>query len=445
MEAQSQAVHTPPCGLRLLRAILTAYTPAARYFDRGRRGRPLSTQAIKPRVQPRSREGGDTVQGLPKLKVDTQPRWRELLAGAAAEIDQLADSYLKQIMQIPPYDSGLVDRDEVRDDAWKSLQLILRNTTAPSTTCMGDLPVELGRRRARQGLPVESLVAAVRECFGVIWSYILWRSHHRDAMVLAMHVEDLCGAVDTYARTAEQSYLEEMAIIAREESDQQRGFLLELLRPPHLPSNISRLAAALGTDESAFYRVVMALMPEADAIHRAESQARASAEKLFTVEWNGGIVGFWQAPRKSKGPQTELQYRLLSGVRAGFVPEVAGLGKVPSAADSALDIAHVLTDDESELVTFPQVWARVARRKLEGGADPVDRVTDGLDILGDEERHRIVETVQAFLESGNVGQVATRLYRHRNTVLKRLQRFRDLTGLDVTIPGDAALALLALS
>ncbi|WP_169541845.1 PucR family transcriptional regulator [Nocardia jiangxiensis] len=382
---------------------------------------------------------------MPKLKADTRSRWQELLAGAAVEIDRLADSYLEQIMQISPYDSGLVDRDEVHDDARKSLQLILRNTTAPSTTGTDDLPVELGQRRARQGVPVESLVAAVRLCFGVIWSYILWRAHHRDAMALAMHVGNLCGIVDTYARTVQQSYLQEIAIIAREESDHQRGFLLELLRHPHLPSNISRLAAALGTDESASYRVVMALMPEADAIHRAESQARASAEKLFTVEWNSGIVGFWQAPRKSKGPQTELQYRLLSGVRAGFVPQVAGLGKVPSAADSALDIAHVLTADDSGLVTFPQAWARVARRKLEGGADPVDRVTERLDSCGDEERHRIVETVQAFLESGNVGHVATRLYCHRNTVLKRLQRFRELTGLDVTIPQDAALALLALS
>jgi DNA-binding PucR family transcriptional regulator len=52
--------------------------------------------------------------------------------------------------------------------------------------------------------------------------------------------------------------------------------------------------------------------------------------------------------------------------------------------------------------------------------------------------------VRAYVSSGSIGDVAARLYCHRNTVRGRLSRFAELTGWDVTVPSQAATVLLAL-
>src|SRR5205823_11222011 len=45
----------------------------------------------------------------------------------------------------------------------------------------------------------------------------------------------------------------------------------------------------------------------------------------------------------------------------------------------------------------------------------------------------LVQTLETFLDAdGNVAGTASRLYTHRHTVRYRLERVRDLTGLDVS-------------
>ncbi|MFE4537649.1 helix-turn-helix domain-containing protein [Streptomyces scopuliridis] len=56
-----------------------------------------------------------------------------------------------------------------------------------------------------------------------------------------------------------------------------------------------------------------------------------------------------------------------------------------------------------------------------------------------------MQTVRAYLATGGLTASAERLYCHRNTVLNRLGRFEKLTGLDITIPEQAAIALVALA
>jgi hypothetical protein len=68
-----------------------------------------------------------------------------------------------------------------------------------------------------------------------------------------------------------------------------------------------------------------------------------------------------------------------------------------------------------------------------------------LDGARSQERERLLETVQAYVEgSGSVTSTARALFRHRNTVLNHLRRFEELTGLDLSRPRDAATTMLAL-
>ena len=67
-----------------------------------------------------------------------------------------------------------------------------------------------------------------------------------------------------------------------------------------------------------------------------------------------------------------------------------------------------------------------------------------IDELPQPDRDRLVDTVLQFCTNGSIKETAETLFCHRNTIVNRLLRFRDLTGLDVTIPVDAARALIAI-
>jgi DNA-binding PucR family transcriptional regulator len=183
----------------------------------------------------------------------------------------------------------------------------------------------------------------------------------------------------------------------------------------------------------------------AELVYRAQANLRAAGAVVFVVEWNGAVIAFWPSSRRSSDVADELQYRWLAEGRLGFVPDVAGLAEVPAAAESAFDIAQAMRSDQSGLVTFTAVWERMAKQKLENSSTLLQQIIGGLDDCPDDERERLTETVHSYLVEGNVAAVAAQLYCHRNTIVKRLQRFQALTGLDVNRPRDAALALLALS
>ncbi|MBX4171620.1 helix-turn-helix domain-containing protein [Rhodococcus pyridinivorans] len=58
----------------------------------------------------------------------------------------------------------------------------------------------------------------------------------------------------------------------------------------------------------------------------------------------------------------------------------------------------------------------------------------------------LIETALAYCNGdGTVSRVANQLYCHRNAVLNRLEKLRELTGFDVRRPRDTAAFLYALN
>ena len=66
-------------------------------------------------------------------------------------------------------------------------------------------------------------------------------------------------------------------------------------------------------------------------------------------------------------------------------------------------------------------------------------------LLGPPERDRLLEAVDAFAATGSVAETARRTFCHRNTVLNRLRRVAECTGLDLTVPEQATVLLLGLA
>ncbi|WP_072686926.1 PucR family transcriptional regulator [Rhodococcus marinonascens] len=386
------------------------------------------------------------MRNLAKRKQESLPRWRELISGAVREVDDLVTIFLDELESVEAYQSGLVTREDLADSARESIRLILEAVTAgPETTRLSSLSLELGRQRARQGIPVEDLVAAIRLDFGILWSSLLERANSADMAVLALHVDSLWAAVDNHARAVHQSYLEEKAAMAASTRDEQQTYLAELFGPaPLVPSKVEQVARALKVDSDGMFRVVVAGPESSQMVHRIANTLAARGEHIFVLNQSGRVVILWPAPRPhTRGPETP--YRQLQDIAGGMVPAAPGLAAVASAANTAHEIFRTIRPDEHGLRTLTDAWTRVTKSRLDDQADFSGHLLSGLAALTDEERDRIAETVRAYLATGSVTDTAAQLFCHRNTVLNRLGRFEKLTSLDVTVPEQAALALLALA
>ncbi|SKB73586.1 PucR C-terminal helix-turn-helix domain-containing protein [Arthrobacter sp. 31Cvi3.1E] len=89
-------------------------------------------------------------------------------------------------------------------------------------------------------------------------------------------------------------------------------------------------------------------------------------------------------------------------------------------------------------------WPRVARRLLDDARLPLRATfTPSLEGRRESERERLEETARSILTTGNDSATAAALFCHRNTIPNRVARFKDLTGIDLTVPEQAALLVVA--
>ena len=158
------------------------------------------------------------------------------------------------------------------------------------------------------------------------------------------------------------------------------------------------------------------------------------------------VVVFWPADDVSReGHLVERQTTALDGVNGGLLLRVDGLAQVPAAVQPAVDILRVTDSSTPGLRTVEDRWAQLSKAHLDSGQRFTATVRAELDELSEPDRVALLDTVGAYLDSGSVNEAARHSFCHRNTVLNRIARFKNLTGLDITVPRDAALAVLLLA
>ncbi|MGO2534516.1 helix-turn-helix domain-containing protein, partial [Arthrobacter rhombi] len=131
-------------------------------------------------------------------------------------------------------------------------------------------------------------------------------------------------------------------------------------------------------------------------------------------------------------------------LRCGLVEEVQGVGALHDASTLALELAHLATAQDEGALSLDTAWGRLARARL--GSEGIGLATDverTLSECGPSERERLVETARAYLETGSVSASAQLLFCHRNTLMNRMRRFASLTGIDLSIPAQAARLVVA--
>lgn len=368
----------------------------------------------------------------------------DLVADCLADIDRIAQEYLLEIRKIDDYAASRVADHDLEETAVASMELLLR--------LVGDLPIPerlagmseaLGHRRAQQGLPLESLLRAVRMDFRVLWTAMLEKVPSAALPDLTKDAVRVWEAVEFHTIRVHAGYLDELASMAQEK-ETQRAFLLSglLSSDGKDPQLLGQAARALGVKpESSF--IVAVAADHAQKVFRA-AVLGAGVER-FLHERDGTLVLILEDVPTRAGQEPEGTRPWLAPLDCFLAPPARSLADVPRMLRIALESLPVVRPDRPGQRTVRDAWGHVAAIRLgEYGTALADTVLGPLATISAHERDRLIETVQAYFRSGSVTEAAGELYCHRNTVLNRLARFGQLTSFDPTNPEEAATVIAAL-
>lgn len=367
-------------------------------------------------------------------------RWRELLE--TVDVPSVAERFVERVREIDGYRQPRVPLSRIHEDAVESFTRLLESLATGDPELTRAIAIHVGVTRARAEVPLISLMSAIQLDFSMIWDELCALGGPGDAELLLRHTNSVWHVVDNYVRQTEQAYLEETHRMEDEAASVRRALITELLgEPSPPPSRLEQLSELLGLDPDADFLAVLA---RGDAIAPARveiARLERSGHRVLPLYHHGGLAIV--LPLEQDGVQ-ESAGRLRE-LPVGVVEPVAGLARVSAAARFAGELA-TLAEEQGRAVTPESGWRQLLRRRVAG--QPLAGVFDFDDALaacGRAERTHLLAAVSSYLRTGSASMSAAELYCHRNTVTNRLRRFAELTGIDVTVPVEAARAVIAFA
>ena len=375
-----------------------------------------------------------------------------LSASVLARLDELTDHLVQVILEEDPSypGPGRTPREDLRRSCHDNLLQILQalaGTTDPGTDPF-DAPRATGRRRAEQGMPLESVLHAYRLGYRVIWEGLLEQAREHDGVdALVEAATDVWSLVDGFSSTVADSYRETEAEFARRD-DRRRDALVDALLEGRGTERTLAADAATALDLPEHGRFAVVVLAGEDASRPAGAVLRGCGMRAAWRNRTDREIGLVSLGR-SEPSDVVVALGGVDGLRAGVSPAVDGLAEVAVAhrlAETALRAlpagVPVVAELDTRLpgallVTAPDLSARLVQRALGGVLD-----------LERDERTVLLDTLRTWLDTGgSAGQTAGRLTCHRNTVLNRLRRLEGLTDRSLERVDhlvEWSLALLAL-
>ncbi len=364
-----------------------------------------------------------------------------LARACLSECDVLADRFVAAIQDIPAYRDGWVPKESMYGNARLSIELLLRLIArAPVSAELAGISAEVGRDRARRGVPIEALVQAVQVNFRIVWEALLDRAGPDDAAELLASGALVWEAVGMHLSRILDAYQETVRTLAQEHQDMRRASFSALVETKgHDRQVAADTAAALGLQESARFAVVVAAPGAEHKLRQVATDIASRAIGIYHQEAPTGDLLVVQLPERLH----ELPTEWLQGIPCGVGPVATGLENVPASLVVTTAMARLRLPGP---LVLHDAWLDLIS-SYSGAILPllVSEVLGPLAVAEDPESQRILETVDAYLGStSSVTEAAARLYCHRNTIVNRLRRFTELTGRDVRRAEDAAVVVLAL-
>ncbi len=283
----------------------------------------------------------------------------------------------------------------------------------------------------------------------------------REPSTIFARVEYACAEIAQWLRfqheleLARKGTVREVALAVLAESTSSSGFWTDKLRslgvplaPFYRPAVLRQLAgAAEPADPAGVLRLLR------DGLERYHSQLYVGRQpnESYAVFFPDEHLGERQAERAPDMLRRQLR-RLHSTLGAGFVAILAehsvGADVVSRVFQNLVRIVPVALREETEpAVRTP---GHYALQCLLGSLDPQTSSQYVTSIVGSLLDHDaahgsgLLRTLAAYLEEGcSVNRAASRLFSHRNTVRRHLERAEEVLGLSLTDPGVCFRVLLA--
>lgn len=357
-------------------------------------------------------------------------RWQQLLD--ALDVDELTEVFMSRVGHVAGYDPAPIPVAEVRRTGRSSFRTLIDGLRSGGFDGTVEVSVEVGVSRARAGIPLEALMTAIRHDFTVLWEGLTRVADESDAELVIRHTPIVLSTVDEYVSQAQSAYVAERARMIAEESSVRQGHIAALFRDPApTDAELGTIAAGLGIDSGRELVVAAAAGDDIRALRILVSRSGLSGREVFTFHLGDALIAFLAG--------TPLDGALdPTGARLGLTT-ASSLPELRRSALTAIDLAHVLAPAETGPMTWERGWPRLAAHALETRGMPLlHDVDSALAACGHAERDRLVEAVRTYLRLGGIGETATALFCHRNTVANRLRRFAEVTGLDPLVPEQAA-------
>lgn len=391
-----------------------------------------------------NRSSGTAVKTLAELAQSLIQRLPELAERTLIAIHATDEVYRAR---------GLVGHDELRQSIHDNLLEHLRTISIlpRGEDSLRDSARATATRRAEQGLPLESLLRAYRLGGRVIWEGLLEECRRRpeppkdELLEAAVLVWDI---TDEYSAEVARVYREAEEKILSRDKLQRETLLRSLLTGMATERDLGVAQNVLDLPEDGSFVVAVADAAEQDvaatirALAGALSVAGARSEWLQVQQRAAGLVAIAEA----SGDTVAVALRNAGAYRIGLSPTVHGFGQVAVAYRQAELALRSIPPRRVELASLD---SRLSNALLVASPDLARRLAHHVlgpifDLAADE-RELLLSSLATVVDvKGSIGDAARALACHRNTVLNRLRRVQQLTGLSTANPVELVQLSLAL-
>jgi hypothetical protein len=305
---------------------------------------------------------------------------------------------------------------------------------------------ELGAIRARQGMPLASLMESCRVGFVALGELVLAESAAQSDVG-----NDVVRALTAKLHAAQNVYTSAMVVGYREEQSRRldndetkRSVLFDSLLHGWLPEpqGLWGLADALRLPSSGPYMVIAAELPAVAATALPEIESKLRGVDVFSAwrllpDLHVGVVHV--------STDTHLA-NVLALISRMATTRVGASARYEDLRETALALRHARlmlgesVDAAKPVAVFDgSILACAAVSAPEVMIKLVEPTMRCFAALTEDERQVLFETFRAWLDSdGHVAAAAELLFCHPNTIRHRLRRIEKCTGRSLSRPRDVA-------
>ncbi|MET8142472.1 helix-turn-helix domain-containing protein [Sphaerisporangium sp. NPDC005288] len=374
---------------------------------------------------------------------------RIVAARLLERLPELADELVARVREGDEAYRRLVSPEEHRQSTEEGLRIgISAILQRPQKRRDLEFARSMARRRAEQGLPMDSLMRMYRLAAQVTWAGfvdLVEREHPELLGALVRTATHVWHAIDRQALTAAETYRRREKELLGRGTERVNALLDDLLEGTGDAAVARSAAAALDLPERGRYAVVTIRLPV-----RQTPCADSHPETL------GAMRLVWRMRTHYEVAVVALGDGTLDRLVEGMAPVVCGPAGVSPVVEGLEELASARKLAELAMRTCAGCGPEIARldRRLPAAlvvAQPelsgrlTGEVLGALLALDAADREVLLATLSAWLRcEGSAVRAAGQLYCHRNTVFNRIRRVERLTGRSVSRPRDIVELALAL-